>query len=285
MEELMQRTKSGMVRAEYIEVEHHVRLHITDGGEGRPFVLIHGWPLSDEMFEYQYNDLVNKNFRVIGITLRGFGKSDKPYGEYHYDVHATDIKQVLNKLEIRNAVLVGFSMGGSIAVRFVASDQGAHVTRLVLAGAAAPIWTQRDDFPYNLPKSAVDDLIALNYHDRPKLLSDFAKIFSATPAALSKGIGGWLNGIGLSASSHATAECLKALRDTDLRPDLASITIPTLILHGRKDKICSFDLAEQMKAGILNAKLVAFEKSGHSLFLEETQKFNSELIKFGNNPF
>jgi pimeloyl-ACP methyl ester carboxylesterase len=70
------------------------------------------------------------------------------------------------------------------------------------------------------------------------------------------------------------------LRDTDLRTDLAKITIPTLILHGKNDKICSFDLAEQMKAGIQNSHLVAFEKSGHSLFLEETKKFNAELIKF-----
>ena len=77
-----------------------------------PIVLIPGWPLSDEMYEYQYNDLINNNFRVIGITLRGFGKSDKPYGEYTYDIHASDIKKVLSKLEIKDAVLGGFSMGG-----------------------------------------------------------------------------------------------------------------------------------------------------------------------------
>jgi pimeloyl-ACP methyl ester carboxylesterase len=261
-------------------VEPNVRLHITDAGEGRPVVLIHGWPLSDEMYEYQYNDLINANFRVIGITLRGFGKSDKPYGDYNYDVHASDIKTVLKKLDIKNAVLGGFSMGGAIAIRYMAAYKGARVSKLVLAGAAAPIWTQRDDFPYNLPKSAVDELIELNYKDRPMLLSNFAKIFSATQISLNKGIGNWLNGIGLSASSHATAQCLIALRDTDLRSDLKKITIPTLIMHGKKDKICSFDLAEQTKAGITNSHLVAFENSGHSLFLEETTKFNEELIKF-----
>jgi non-heme chloroperoxidase len=176
MEKLPDQTMPGIARAEYIEVEPNVRLHITDAGEGRPIVLIPGWPLSDEMYEYQYNDLINKNFRVIGITLRGFGKSDKPYGAYNYDVHASDIKNVLNKLEIKDAVLGGFSMGGAIVIRYVSAYNGAHVSKLALFGAAAPIWTQRDDFPYNLPKSAVDDLIALNYLDRPKLLSDFAKI-------------------------------------------------------------------------------------------------------------
>jgi len=276
----MEKTISGIARAEYIEVEPNVRLHITDAGEGRPIVLIHGWPLSDEMYEYQYNVLINNNFRVIGITLRGFGKSDKPYGAYDYDKHVSDIKKVLSKLDIKDAVLCGCSMGGSIAIRFVAEDKDAHISKLALFGAAAPIWTQRKDFPYNLPTSAVDELIELNYKDRPQLLSNFGKIFSATETSLNEGISSWLNGINLSASSYATGQCLIALRDTDLRPDLAKITIPTLIIHGKKDKICSFDLAEQMKAGIKNSHVVAFENSGHSMFLEETDKFNSELIKF-----
>jgi len=272
-----------VARAEYIKVATNVRLHITDAGEGRPIVLIPGWPLSDEMYEYQYNDLINKNFRVIGITLRGFGKSDKPYGAYDYNVHASDIKTVLKKLDIKDAVLGGFSMGGAIAIRYMAAYKGARVSKLVLAGAAAPVWTQRDDFPFNLPISAVDELIGLNNQDRPMLLANFAKIFSATQTSLNKGISGWLNGIGLSASSYATAQCLVALRDTDLRKDLSKIKVPTLIMHGEKDKICSFDLAGQMKAGIANSQLVAFENSGHSLFLEETQKFNAELIKFAGN--
>jgi len=280
MKKLKDKEKAVKAKSEYIKVEDNVRLHVTDAGEGRPIVLIPGWPLSDEMYEYQYNDLINKNFRVIGITLRGFGKSDKPYGAYNYDVHADDIKKILKKLDIKDAVLGGFSMGGAVAIRYMSANKGARVSKLALFGAAAPLWTQRGDFPYNLPESAVDELINLNNQDRPKLLANFAKIFSATETSLNKGISGWLNGIGLSASSYATAQCLIALRDTDLRKDLAKIAVPTLILHGKKDKICSFDLAEQMKAGIANSHLVAFENSGHSLFLEETQKFNTELIAF-----
>ena len=275
-----EKTMPLLAPAEYVEVEPNVRLHVTDAGEGKPIILIHGWPLSDEMYEYQYNDLINAGFRAIGITLRGFGKSDKPYGAYNYDVHVKDIKKVLDVLDVKDAVLGGFSMGGAIAVRFAAGDHGTHISKLALFGAAAPSWTQREDFPFNLPQSAVDELIQLNYKDRPKLLSNFAKIFSATETSLNEGIGSWLNGICLSASAYATVQSLIALRDTDLRADTAKITIPTLIMHGKKDKICSFDLAEQMKAGITNSHLVVFEKSGHSLFLEETEKFNKELIKF-----
>lgn len=276
----MEKTINRSARAEYIEVEPNVRLHITDVGEGRPIVLIHGWPLSDEMYEYQYNVFIKNNFRAIGITLRGFGKSDKPYGLYDYDVHALDIKTVLSKLEVEDAVLVGFSMGGSIAIRFVSIYSGAHVSKLILCGAAAPRWTQCEDFKFNLPQSAVDELIELNDKDRPQLLANFGKIFAATETTLNEGISSWLYGINISASSYATVQCLIALRDTDLRPDLSKISIPTLIIHGKKDKICSFDLAEQMKAGIKNSQVVAFEKSGHCMFLEEILKFNSELIKF-----
>ena len=271
---------SRTIRAEYIEVERYVHLHVTDAGEGRPIVLIPGWPLSDEMYEYQYPDLMNKDFRVIGITLRGFGRSDKPYGAYNYDVHAKDIKSVLDKLNIKDAVLGGFSMGGAIAIRYIANYDAAHISKLILAGAAAPVWTQRKDFPFNFTQKDVDDLIALNFRDRPKLLSNFAKIFSASETSLNEGISKWLNGIGLVATSHATGQCLYALRDTDLREDLTKINIPTLILHGKKDKICSYQLAEQLKAGIKDSQLIAFENSGHSLFLEESKKFNSELIKF-----
>lgn len=279
----MGKVHTGDIRAEYIEVEPNVRLHITDAGEGRPIVLIHGWPLSDEMFEYQYNTLIKNNFRAIGITLRGFGKSDKPYGEYGYDVHVSDIRKILTQLKIKDAVMGGFSMGGAIAIRFAATDKDALISKLALFGAAAPIWTKRDDFPYNLSTSAVDDLIALNYKDRPKLLANVGKIFSATETALNEGIASWLNGINISSSSYAMAECLIALRDTDLRSDLANIEIPTLIMHGKKDKICSFDLAVQMNNAIANSYIVAFEDSGHSLFLEETQKFNAELVKFAKN--
>src|SRR5580698_3215036 len=102
---------------EYIEVAKNVRLHVTDVGKGRPVVLIHGFPLSDEMYEYQYEALAKAGVRAIGITMRGFGHSDKPGEGYNYDTYADDIKAVLDQLHIENAVLGGFSMGGAIVIR------------------------------------------------------------------------------------------------------------------------------------------------------------------------
>jgi non-heme chloroperoxidase len=274
------RVNASAGRSEYIEVEPNVKLHVTDLGEGKPVVLIHGWPLSDAMYEYQYNELVKNGFRVIGITLRGFGKSDKPYGKYNYDVYADDIKVILDKLKIEKATLGGFSMGGAISIHYVARHNSAHVAKLVLFGAAAPVWTQRSDYPYGFSVESVNELIALSETNRPQLLENFGTIFAASETAVPKGLANWLGEINLSASPYATTQSLIALRDTDLRADLAKIKIPTAIFHGVKDKICSYDLAKQMNAGIKGSVIVPFENSGHGLFIEEREKFNAELIKF-----
>lgn len=276
-----QRKPASLGREEFIEVEKNVKLHVTDLGEGKPVVLIHGWPLSDAMYEYQYAALIEKGYRVIGITLRGFGQSDKPFGTYSYDVFADDIKVVLDKLKIENATIGGFSMGGATVIRYVSKYNGAHVNKLALFGAAAPTWTKRADFNYGLwTKEDVNGLIALNNTNRPQLLANFGQIFTATDTSVSPGIGAWLGGINMQASGYAMGECLKLLRDGDLREDLKNIKVPTLILHGKLDKICSYDLAEQMNKGIKNSTLVPLEKSGHALFVEETEKFNTELLKF-----
>jgi non-heme chloroperoxidase len=278
---IAQRTPAALGREEYIEVESNVKLHVTDLGEGTPVVLIHGWPLSDDMYEYQYSALVESGFRVIGITLRGFGKSDKPYGKYNYDVFADDIKVILDKLKIEGATLGGFSMGGATVIHYMAKHKGAHISKLALFGAAAPVWTKREDFQYGLwTKDDVNGLISLNKTNRPELLSSFAKIFAASENTLSPGIGQWLGTINWQASPYAMQEGLKTLRDSDLRDDLKKINVPTLILHGKQDHICSYDLAEQMKVMIKNSELIPFEKSGHALFIEEREKFNTSLIEF-----
>ncbi|OXB03310.1 alpha/beta hydrolase [Flavobacterium pectinovorum] len=264
-----------------MEVEKNVKLHVTDLGEGKPVVLIHGWPLSDAMYEYQYAELIQKGYRVIGITLRGFGLSDKPGGAYNYDVYADDIKVILDKLKIEGATIGGFSMGGATVIHYVAKYNAAHVSKLALFGAAAPLWTKRADFNYGFwTKEDVNGLIALNNTNRPQLFENFGKIFPANETSVSAGQGAWLGTIQAQASPYAMAESMKALRDTDLREDLKKIKIPTLILHGTQDKICSYELAEQMHKSIANSTLVPFEKSGHALFIEELPKFNAELIKF-----
>jgi non-heme chloroperoxidase len=280
---LMAQTKrvaASAGRAEYIEVEKGVRLHVTDLGEGKPIVLIHGWPLSDAMYEYQYQYLSRKGFRVIGITLRGFGQSDKPYGKYDFDVFSDDIKVVLEKLNIQNAVLGGFSMGGAVVIHYVTKYNAAHISKLALFGAAAPSWKQRDGSPYGTSDADADGLIKATMTSRQDLIAGFGAAFPAKEGSISKNVEKWLESINLQAWPYAITESITALRDLDLRPSLAKIKIPTVIFHGAQDKLCPFPFAEQLQKGISNSYVVKFENSGHALFVEESEKFNTELEKF-----
>lgn len=267
-------------RAEFIEVEKNVKLHVTDLGEGRPIVLIHGWPLSDAMYEYQYQYLVRKGFRVIGITLRGFGKSDKPYGRYDFDVFSDDIKVVLEKLKINNAVLGGFSMGGAVVLHYINKYNSAHVSKLALFGAAAPSWKQREGFPNGVSDADAAGLIQSTMTNRQDLIAGFGAGFPAKEGNISKNMEKWLENINLEASPYAITESITALRDLDLRPVLSKIDIPVAIFHGVFDKNCPFPWAEELNNGIKNSYIVRFEKSGHALFVEEMEKFNTELEKF-----
>lgn len=269
-----------LTRKEYIKVQKNVRLHVTDLGEGKPIVLIHGWPLSNAMYEYQYQFFIEKGYRVIGITLRGFGKSDKPYGAYNYDIYAQDLHLVLEKLDIKDALLGGFSMGGAIAIYYLSKFANTRISKLALFGAAAPLWTQREDYPLGFTTDAVDDLIALSKTNRPQLLENFGKIFAASESALPAGIAAWLGAINMEASPYATTQSLIALRDTDLREELSKINVPTAIFHGANDVICEYALAELMHKKINNSYIVRFSNSGHALFYEEAEKFNTELLAF-----
>ncbi len=278
--------RAALGRSEFIEVEKNVKLHVTDLGKGKPVILIHGWPLSNAMFEYQYSTLIENGYRAIGITMRGFGLSDKPYGRYDYDVFAQDIKVILEELQIDHAVLGGFSFGGATAIRFASKYNNEHVSKLALFGAAAPCEVRKDDFPYGLPIEVLNSLIEMNSVNRPQLIEEFGKLFAASETALPKGIFDWLSRIQFQSSQYAMEQGLYMIRDSDLRADLDKISIPTTIFHGKLDKLCPFELAEQLHKGIANSKLIVFESSGHALFLEERQKFNEELIKFaGDNSF
>lgn len=274
------RVSASAGRAEYIEVEKGVNLHVTDLGEGKPIVLIHGWPLSDEMYEYQYQYLSRKGFRVIGITLRGFGKSDKPYGRYDFDVFSDDIKVVLEKLKIENAVLGGFSMGGAVVIHYVTKYNSAHVSKLALFGAAAPSWKQREGFSSGIPEADVSGLINATLTNRQDLIASFGAGFPAKEGNISKNMAKWLETINLEASPYAITESITALGNLDLRPELSKIKIPVAIFHGIYDKNCPFIWAEYLQKNIKNATIIRFENSGHALFIEEMEKFNTELEKF-----
>jgi pimeloyl-ACP methyl ester carboxylesterase len=263
-----------------IEVERGVKLFVQDWGTGKPVVFISGWPFDHRSYEYQFNQLPETGLRCIGIDMRGYGKSDKPWSSYSYDIFADDVHKVLQHLNLKDVLLVGHSMGGAISFHYVAKYGNTHVSKLMLCGAAAPIFTQRPNYPYGMTQEEVDEFIDLCDKDRAKLLTNFGTIFFYKSNSLTPELVHWFWLTGMQASPYATKMCLKLLRDADLRADLAKITIPTLIAHGITDKVCSYDFAKVLHEHIADSRLVTFEKSGHGLFYDEREKFNKTIIDF-----
>ncbi|WP_315907123.1 alpha/beta hydrolase [Priestia koreensis] len=261
----------------YVNVEENVNVFVEDIGQGKPVVFIHGWPLSHKMYEYQFNALPAYGYRCIGIDLRGFGKSDRPFDDYSYDRMADDIRAVVDALSLENFALVGFSMGGPICIRYMTRHQGHQANKLVLLGAAAPSFTQRENYPYGSTKEEVDTLIHGMYRDRPKTLAEFGTQFFASN--VSEPFQEWFTGLNLEASGHGTIRALEALRDEDLRGELADIQAKTYIFHGKKDQICPFEFATIMHDHIPNSQLIPFEESGHGLFYDELEYFNTKLVE------
>jgi non-heme chloroperoxidase len=271
----------------FVNVDSGVSVYVEVTGKesdvGKTVLFVHGWPLSHKMFEYQFMELHKNGYRCIGIDLRGFGRSDKPWTGYDYNIFADDIKQVMTTLNLQKVTLVGFSMGGAIVMHYVAKYFSELVSKVVFMGAAAPCFTKREGYPYGLEKSACDALISQSLQDRPKMVSDFGKIFFSSENSQSKEMAEWLFSINMEASPHATVQCLQELRDADLRNDMKLVSqrnLPVAIFHGVHDKICPFDFAKVMNEGIKGSRIVQFQESGHGLNIEEKKKANEELMKF-----
>ncbi|PYZ96549.1 alpha/beta hydrolase [Alteribacter lacisalsi] len=266
--------------AHLIEAEKDVKLYVEDIGEGRPVIFIHGWPVNHKMFEYQSTELVENGYRFIGIDLRGYGKSDKPASGYDYDRMADDVKAVIDELNLEDAVLAGFSMGGPISIRYMTRHKGKGISKLLLIAPAAPAFTQREDYSVGMKPEEVDDLIGGLRDDRPAALRNFGEMFFDSEVNVSDAYAQYFHSIAMEGAPHATIQSLRSLRDEDLRNELSEINVPTSSFHGMHDQLCPFQFSEELKKGIDNLTIVSFEKSGHALFFEEKEKFNRELLSF-----
>jgi non-heme chloroperoxidase len=264
----------------YIKTEEGIKLFVEDVNPDakQAILFIHGWPASHNMFEYQFNKIPKSGFRCLGVDIRGFGKSDKPWKGYSYNRLADDIRCVIEAFDLEDIILVGFSMGGAISVRYMARHAGYGIAKLALISAAVPVFTQRPDYPYSLPIAEVDKLIAQTYTDRPQMISDFGSKFFASYVSVA--FRNWFTEISLEASGHATAMTAISLRDEDLRHDLPKICVPTTIFHGIHDQIVPFPNAEITHQHIKGSSLIPFELSGHGLIIDELNKFNYCFTQF-----
>lgn len=262
-----------------------VNLHYQDVGEGPPVVLIHGWPLSGRTWEAQVLPLVQAGYRVVTYDRRGFGASSQPWTGYDYDRLSQDLEALLTELSLAQATLVGFSMGGGEVARYLGLYGSKRIARAVFAAAVTPYLYKSPDNPEGAVSDA--DIAAKQagvLADRLAFLETFThKFFSDTSGKLlvSEAQRQYAQMIGAFASAKGSHDCVAAFSRTDFRPDLAKITVPTLVIHGDSDQIVPFDVSgARTHKAVKGSQLHLIKNGPHGCNLSHAAQFNQALIQF-----
>ncbi len=263
-----------------------VKIYYEDLGKGKPVVFIHGWPLSSAMWEYQVIQLPQQGLRCIIYDRRGFGKSDRPFTGYDYDTLAGDLKSLMDELDLRDVTLVGFSMGGGEIAKYFWLYGDTRISKVVLVSAVVPYMLQTLNNPDGVPQEEFDKMLELMTNDRPSFLEGFNKDFYGDSLMNHPVSEAYLNNSlnkAMDASPIATIECAKSFSSTDFRQDVITINVPTLIIHGDKDKTVPIKATGEESAKLINGSVLkVYEGAPHGLWFTEKEKLNQDLVDFIN---
>ncbi|MDI3194445.1 alpha/beta hydrolase [Pseudarthrobacter sp. AL07] len=262
-----------------------IELYYEDHGSGQPVVLIHGYPLDGSSWEKQTKALLEAGYRVITYDRRGFGKSSKTTSGYDYDTFAADLSTLLNRLEVNNAVLVGFSMGTGEVARYLSTYGSARVARAAFLGSLEPFLLKTDDNPDGVPQEVFDGLTEAVTSDRYAFFTEFFKNFYNTDTflgtpRLSQEVldASWR----IAADAGATASvAAQPPWLTDFRGDIPRIDVPALIVHGTADNILPIDATGRRFAKSLpSAQYVEIDGAPHGLLWTHAAEVNEALLAF-----
>ena len=262
----------------------NIDLYYEDHGSGSPVVLIHGWPLSGASWEKQVPVLVEAGHRVITYDRRGFGQSAKPISNYNYDTFTEDLHQLLTKLDLRGAALVGFSMGGGEVARYLGLHGNERVSKAAFLSAIPPFLLKTPDNLEGVDRSVFDRIEKSILADRPAFLSQFLGDFYNVDVLRGSRISdqavqlSW--NIAAGASPRATLNCVGAWL-TDFRVDLSHISIPTLVMHGDADRILPIAATGiRIHEMVKGSRMVIIEDGPHGILWTHADKVNAELVDF-----
>ncbi|WP_438962157.1 alpha/beta fold hydrolase [Nonlabens sp.] len=267
-----------------IQHDADVSIYFEDQGKGQPVILIHGWPLSGAMWEYQVPVLVENGYRVITYDRRGFGKSSRPWNGYDYDSMAADLKDLIEQLELENVVLVGFSMGGGELAQYVDTYGTSKVDKLIFMSSIAPYLLKTDDNPHGAPDDVFKGMEEGIKNNRAGFLASFGPGFVNYEELKDRISQAQLNynfQIAIDASPKGTLDCINAFGRTDLRNALKKIDVPTLFIHGDADQIVPMEPSSKQGHKIVsNSKLEIVKGAPHGLYVTHKHEINKLLLDF-----
>ncbi len=262
----------------------HIKLHYEDYGSGEPVVLIHGYPLSGRAWDKQVPVLLDAGHRVITYDRRGFGDSSRPSAGYDYDTFASDLKMLLDELDLRDVTLVGHSMGTGEVTRYLGNYGSDRVRRGVLVSPIPPFLLETDDNPEGLPGSLFEGFVETAKADIPAWMKGFLDNFYnmdqyagklVSPEAFASSLG-----LALAASAIAAVACIPTW-ETDFRADLPKLDVPVLVIQGDADRILPFPKTGKRLPDLIDdCELVVIEGGPHAIAWTHAGQVNDALLQF-----
>ena len=268
-----------------IETKDGTNLYVKSWGTGQPVVLIHGWPLSGDSWDPISNVLADSGYQAIAYDRRGFGRSDQPSEGYDYDTFADDLAAVIeSQAGGQDVALVGFSMGGGEIARYLSRHGATGVSKVALISSVVPYMLQTEDNPEGVPQATFDEMTEGMKTDRAKFFRGFFKDFFGVGMLTSPVSDETLDlawATAMQAGLRPTLASAKAFATTDFRPDLASFTVPTLIIHGTADKTVPIaPTGREVAKAVPSAQLIEYDGEPHGVFATQTERLTNDLLSF-----
>jgi len=260
-------------------------IYYKDWGAGQPVVFSHGWPLNADSWEAQMMFLAARGYRCIAHDRRGHGRSSQPWNGNEMDTYADDLSELIGKLDLKGAVLIGFSAGGGEVARYIGRHGTKRVAKVALISAVPPLMLKTAANPGGLPMEAFDKIRLGCMADRSQFYKDLASgpFFGANRpgSKVSQGMidSFWLQG--MQAGNKNTFDCIKAFSKTDFTEDLKKFVVPTLIVHGDDDQIVPIGAAAIRSSKLVkDATLKIYAGAPHGLAYTHKDQLNADLLAF-----
>ena len=264
------------------------RIYYKDWGSGPVMVFSHGWPLTADAWDDQLMFMASHGYRVIAHDRRGHGRSSQAWDGNDMDTYADDLAQLMDALDVHDAVMVGHSTGGGEVTRYIGRHGSGRVAKAVLVSAVPPLMLKTKDNPKGTPMEVFDEIRANVAADRSQYWKDLSAPFygaNRRGSTVSQGVRDafWL--MSMTVGLKAAYDCVKAFSETDFTDDLRRMEVPTLIVQGDDDQIVPIDASGRHSAEILtDATLKVYPGAPHGLTTTHKDQLNADLLEFAGVP-